>query len=338
MRQPLLPALLLAAAATMAHAQAADAPLLTPVLPAVENTSTVVPVLDRGSGRIEALLLLDTAPRSPLERVIGAEQPLPNVGLAGRLNFDGGRSVEAALKLDAKPGLALLCNGASGLMTTLGALAEHCLVATLDRSNDPLAPYSTGLRAQTRYDLPNGRFELSLGLQELELGPTDNLSLPASARYAPVQAWQSPSIGPFSALGLFGGAFERRDLSLGGEFIVGNNGWVSIAGTLARARLVPANAALLPQAWDSAEFSVGAGFGAFSGAVTSRVVDVAGQGGTWGGLDIGFTWRTPWQARLTIGAQNLVTRGNSNPWGLPDDDAAEAAQGRVPYVRYQQDL
>jgi hypothetical protein len=331
-------AFILAAAATMAHGQATQPPAFTPVLPAADHTSTVVPVLDRGSGRIEALLLLEAAPRSPLERVIGAGQSFPNVGLAGRLNLESGRSVEAALKLEAKPGLALLCNGASGLMTTLGSLAEHCLVATLDRSTDPLAPYSTGLRARTRYDLPNGRFELSLGLQQLDLGPATRIATPSDNAYAPVQAWQSQPFNPLAPLGLFGGEFERQDLSLGAQFVVGKNGWVSIGGTVARARLLPANVALSPQQWESAEMSLGAGFGAFSGAITSRVIDVAGQGGAWGGLDVGFTWRTPWQARLTIGAQNLVTRGNRNPWGLPDDDVAEAAQGRVPYVRYQQDL
>ena len=39
-----------------------------------------------------------------------------------------------------------------------------------------------------------------------------------------------------------------------------------------------------------------------------------------------------------VGADNIVTRGK-NPFGLPDDRNANSEdEGRVPYVRYQQDL
>ena len=55
-------------------------------------------------------------------------------------------------------------------------------------------------------------------------------------------------------------------------------------------------------------------------------------------LGAGVTWRTPWKAKLSVGADNIVTRGK-NPFGLPDAREAQGEdEGRVPYVRYQQDL
>ena len=51
-------------------------------------------------------------------------------------------------------------------------------------------------------------------------------------------------------------------------------------------------------------------------------------------MGLGLTWRTPWSGQLSVGADNVVTRGR-NPFstnGSKDDE------GTVPYVRYQQDL
>ena len=79
---------------------------------------------------------------------------------------------------------------------------------------------------------------------------------------------------------------------------------------------------------------VGGGFGPFSANIIGRVVDVPGQSGQWQGLGLGLTWRTPWSGQLTVGADNVVTRGK-NPFAAPSgaDD-----KGTVPYVRYEQDL
>ncbi len=46
------------------------------------------------------------------------------------------------------------------------------------------------------------------------------------------------------------------------------------------------------------------------------------------------TWRTPWSGQLTIGAENVVTRGK-NPFAPRNESTDE---GTVPYVRYEQDL
>ena len=52
------------------------------------------------------------------------------------------------------------------------------------------------------------------------------------------------------------------------------------------------------------------------------------------GLGVGLTWRTPWSGQLTVGAENVITRGK-NPFSPTNGDSDE---GTVPYVRYEQGL
>ena len=75
--------------------------------------------------------------------------------------------------------------------------------------------------------------------------------------------------------------------------------------------------------------------GAFRANVFGRVVEVPGQPGKWEGFGVGLTWRTPWSGQLSVGAENVVTRGK-NPFAPPTAKGEE--EGTVPYVRYQQDL
>ena len=85
--------------------------------------------------------------------------------------------------------------------------------------------------------------------------------------------------------------------------------------------------------WNTKTVTVGAGVGDFSANIVGRVVD-SNQAGSWEGLGVGLTWRTPWSGKLTVGAENVVTRGK-NPFA-PDN--ADNDEGTVPYVRYEQDL
>lgn len=57
-------------------------------------------------------------------------------------------------------------------------------------------------------------------------------------------------------------------------------------------------------------------------------------------FDVHFTWRAPWNANLSVGTSNLLNAGVEDN-GKPDSslkDPFEAIYGRIPYVRYQQDL
>jgi len=57
-------------------------------------------------------------------------------------------------------------------------------------------------------------------------------------------------------------------------------------------------------------------------------------------FDVHFTWRAPWNANLSVGTSNVLGAGSGdkgkNDTGL--QDPFEAVYGRIPYVRYQQDL
>lgn len=57
-------------------------------------------------------------------------------------------------------------------------------------------------------------------------------------------------------------------------------------------------------------------------------------------FDVHFTWRTPWNANLTVGASNLMNAGAETSTSADKQpiDPLESVYGRIPYVRYKQDL
>jgi len=56
-------------------------------------------------------------------------------------------------------------------------------------------------------------------------------------------------------------------------------------------------------------------------------------------FDVHFTWRAPWNANLSIGASNVLGAGVDDRTNIDKTtDRFESIYGRIPYVRYQQDL
>lgn len=57
-------------------------------------------------------------------------------------------------------------------------------------------------------------------------------------------------------------------------------------------------------------------------------------------FDVHFTWRAPWNANLSVGTSNLLNSGVEDNGNTDSSlkDPFEAIYGRIPYVRYQQDL
>jgi hypothetical protein len=57
-------------------------------------------------------------------------------------------------------------------------------------------------------------------------------------------------------------------------------------------------------------------------------------------FDVHFTWRTPWNADLSVGASNILNSGSDEAGGNEGQptDPFESIYGRIPYVRYKQDL
>ena len=279
-----LPMILLLAlgVATGAHAQSKSAPS--------KRDSTVLPVWNNTSGKVEAVLLLEPTGEA-------------SAGARWRL---GSNTLGAAFGLEAGDSLGLVCNRQNGIASNIGNLISNCALAELSNDHDG---GSQRISAGATLSRPGGKLGLSAG--------TGRDSLPA---------WLSSNAGA---------KVEENDLAVFGQKNVGREGFVRIGGAVARARLVPiADVPAMADRWNSKSLSVGGGYGAFSANIVGRVVDVPGQPGKWEGLGLGLTWRTPWSGQLTVGAENVVTRGK-NPFS-PNN--ATGDEGTVPYVRYEQDL
>jgi hypothetical protein len=78
--------------------------------------------------------------------------------------------------------------------------------------------------------------------------------------------------------------------------------------------------------------------GAFSSALTTQLYQLNGAGSQplWGGVDLGVSWRTPWEGVVSLGAKGTVSR--NKPPRLLDPNAVDDVVDSMPYVRYEQDL
>lgn len=195
--------------------------------------------------------------------------------------------------------LGLVCGQENGL-GSIGSLVGNCLVAAVDERG----------RA--------GTAGASVRRNEIRLG------VGVTERSQSLPTWLVP--------GTAGSRVSSNALTVVGERAVGREATVSVGGTLARARLMLPSSSAVQDRWDVRSLSVGTRVGAFSANVVGRVIDAPSS--RWREVDLGFTWQTPWRGQLSVGAENVVTRGR-NPFarsGSRDDE------GTVPYVRYQQDL
>jgi hypothetical protein len=296
-------------AASAAFGQSTTAPVRS------DANTTVLPLWNSQNGQVDALLLIEPSvlPQLPSQRVIS---PAANSGL----------KLRAGLSLEANPGMGVLCNSGS-VITSVGSMAGHCMLVNLGAQQN--APARINGVAQ----LQRGRASVtgSLGLGRDTLGP--NSPLPLGNNAADKRLLDS-LLGPNSA------TLDSRNASLIGQVNLGTQSWLSIGGTLARVRLIPTDQlrSALPPEWGAGSLRLSGGRGNFGGEITGQMIEVPGQSSRYSTLGAGVTWRTPWKARLSVGADNIVTRGK-NPFGLPDAREAQGEdEGRVPYVRYQQDL
>ena len=229
----------------------------------------------------------------------------PQVG--SRMRF-GNTTLDATFGLQAGDSLALLCNR-RGNAGALGSLPNNCLLASLGERLDADRNGSRRASATAAFSRPGARAGVTAG--------KGRDTLPA---------WMTP--GARSEV-------DVNDLTVFARKDVGSEGYVSIAGTVAKARLVPASQApAFADRWNTKSLSIGGGIGSFGANIVGHVVDTPGESSSWTGLGLGLTWRTPWSGQLTVGADNVVTRGK-NPFSV---GSADDGEGTVPYVRYEQDL
>jgi len=93
---------------------------------------------------------------------------------------------------------------------------------------------------------------------------------------------------------------------------------------------------LQPIDLSQASLSLGVGTDTLRGIVVGRMLssdDPAFAMRRWSALDLGVSWRTPWQGELSVGAQNVWSSAAAAP-----EDKVDPAQARMPYIQYRQDL
>lgn len=259
--------------------------------------TAVLPVWNNASGKLEAYLVLE---------------PTDVAQTGTRWKF-GSNSLDAAFGLESGDSLALLCNRKNGLAGAIGNLANNCMLATL---GEDLGGDSRRSSATAAFNRGGGRLGVTAG--------SGRDTLPG---------WMTPGAAPNN------NKIDINDLTVFGQKSLPREGFVSIAGTVAKARLLSPAAAeasgLASDRWTSKSLSVGGGFGAFGASIVGHVIDTPGQP-KWEGLGLGLTWRTPWSGELTVGADNVISRGK-NPFA-PAGAEGKEDEGTVPYVRYEQEL
>ena len=210
----------------------------------------------------------------------------------------GSHHLDTTFGLNAGDSLGLLCDRKSGLSMALTNLAENCVLASIPA-------HRAGAAAIFQ---PRAGTQLGVG------AGTTRTTLPA---------WMS------------NGRVDINDLTIFSQKSLPREGFVSIAGTVAKARLQsPAEVPGFSDRWTSRQLNLSGGLGSFGVNIIGEVVDTPGRD-QWGSLGLGLSWRTPWSGQLTVGADNLVTRGK-NPFAPAGTDTQD--EGAVPYVRYEQDL
>ncbi len=232
----------------------------------------------------------------------------PTTTTAGSRWRFGSTTLEATYGLQTGDSLALLCDRRNGIGGEIVQLANACVLASLDGDN-----VGSGSR--------HGAAGATLSRNGNKVG------VAVGSGRDTLPAWLAPN--------KINNRVDQNDFSLFAEKNIGRDGFVSVGGTVARVRLVPAaDVPKLADQWNTRSLTVGGGFGSFEANIVGRVVNVPGESNVWKGLGLGLTWRTPWSGQLSVGADNVVTRGK-NPFSAT---AGQEEEGTVPYVRYQQDL
>ncbi len=305
--------------------------------PVAAEAPRVLPVLSEESGRVEALLLLDEGSR--LESLRALDRVLPPASATGRgLRVRLGRTgpLTTDLSLDAQPGLALLCRGNIGLAAALGSLGDQCLLADVG-GNDLLFGQSVARRVgvETIWHSVDDEFDVRFGLSWLEgarFSAGDGLGFALPER----------TLLPTPLLLAADTGVESLQVSLSGTRMLGDSGWIQLDGSSTSSAFVGSLFGA-PLQWDSSSLSLAGGIGSISGRITGRLIEIPQLDGVSEGhssfdVDLGVSWQTPWRAKLTVGARNLLGQPDVSQWPLSSLPRQPESDTRMPYVRYHQDL
>ncbi len=186
------------------------------------------------------------------------------------------------------------------------------------------APRIVGSEVGATYS--DGRYSVGLSLG------TDNVQGAATL----------PRLLPGAMPGVNGlsGFDSSTQVNARGRVALDSKSGIDLGASVGRVRLLPGNL-LGVNSLDQKAVSFGVDRGPLSGSIVGRTMapeaGIPGAGYAdrrWNSIDLGVTWRLPWQGELSIGAQNLWSSGN----GVNTPAGPEPDQSRTPYVQYHQDL
>jgi hypothetical protein len=303
----------------------------------------------------------DAAPSAPGALLIAPVRALPEIGsssvgfgIGGFIDLGSGRFYGSADRLVNAPQMSFAstpvwCGGITALMDAAG-MTDDCVA--------PFGPTRFPELSRTQlsigYALDGRDLRLVYGDTSAVSGNGDWLIVPQDTGSFGNSANSIPFVLPGAS-----GLAPTRDFTLSGSLPMGRFGDLTLAAGYAQMRPQPGAIALVPFAGavpgnppfsnttpfslaplDQTALRVGMRRGAFSGAITGRVVRAENDPNarSWTGLDLGISWRTPWSAEISFGAENLIGRGNSALLPAPPDAANSENAARTPYVRYRQDL
>ena len=318
---------------------AATAPLFDRLL-SVEVSSgaagstQVVPLWASPDGRLLAIVALSSdsgAPALPPSPVFGGVSDLRIVDAtrlfsAGlRLRLSDAIHADFSVGSQRAPGISYLAGTAEECQGCLAGLDSQELLATASLGIGLIAPFGSGP-------------DLSFGLSWLD-GNDSALPLLADARFdnPPIDLalFNHPELSAYRI-------DSGRTFSARGTWQIDQGSAFDVTAALTRADLSPVWYGLsnpgLNLSIDQASLGLGMATGSLRGSIVGHISSIDDPSilgnKRWSGLDLGVSWRTPWRGEVTVGAQNL--------WSAPLDSAPagenNAAQARVPYVQYRQDL
>jgi hypothetical protein len=304
--------------------------------PANGNSGQVVPLWASPDGRLLAIVALSRDTGAP------ALPPSPAFGGVSDLRIvDATDPFSAGLRMRLGKGLRAditLGQIAAGPISYGSAGNPECLLETCmngQESASEISALSAGVGLGWSPANVSG-LDVSFGLSWLE---GRNTQLPILAQSGMLSSPIDLSLIDLPEIAGYKLSSARR-FSARGKWRLGQGQVIDLTAALGQAQLSPVWYGISGSGLELNQASLGLGLtsGALRGSIVGRISSLDQPGAIssrrWSGLDLGVSWRTPWRGEVTVGAQNL--------WSAPLDPAtahdADAAQARMPYVQYRQDL
>jgi hypothetical protein len=284
---------------------------------------TMLPIWNTLNNKMEGFLLIDPNSNTLNPNVIrpASSGPSLNIPVNAKLQFGAG------LNLKANPGLGLFCSGQSTPLNSLGNLAQNCRVGDLLSNNNGFGTQRPDLIAQSQLRYKNFLLSASGNWSQFNFNAfSPSKTNAASNSRSSVIASRADATA------------QERGVSVNGQIPIGQQGWVTIGGSSAQVRVIPASqlpGSTLPDEWRTNSITLGGGRGNFGGEVTSSNIEIPGTSKSFQRVGAGVTWKTPWRGKLSVGAENINPKA-TNPFKSSEDNPLD--NGAVPFVKYEVDL